>query len=318
MNHEHWRLFFATDIHGSDVCFKKFINAAKVYDATVLVLGGDITGKAVVPITSLQTGEYRVVWRGEEVRATEAEISEVEQQVRFQGFYPVRMSPDELSQIKGDQSQEANLFRKAIENSICQWLRWADQRLKGTGVKCFISPGNDDADYVQDALEGSETVFHPDRSVVRLDHGIEMLNLGYSNRTPFQTPRELPEGDFLTLIDDLAATVKNPTTSIFNIHCPPFNSGIDLAPELDSSLRIVSQRGQPMLVPVGSTAVRTAIERYQPMLGLHGHVHESRGSVRIGASLCVNPGSTYGEGTLNGAIITFEGDRLVSHQFVTA
>src|SRR6266568_2674048 len=61
-------IFFATDIHGSERCFIKFINAAKFYQADVLILGGDITGKAMVPIVRQANGasiRYRATFLGQ-------------------------------------------------------------------------------------------------------------------------------------------------------------------------------------------------------------------------------------------------------------
>ena len=91
------------------------------------------------------------------------------------------------------------------------------------------------------------------------------------------------------------------------MHVPPYDSGIDSAPELDENMRPkLGPGGQVMITPVGSTAVRKAIESYQPMLSLHGHVHEARGFVKIGKTLCLNPGSEYLEGILRGVLIQID------------
>jgi Icc-related predicted phosphoesterase len=85
---------------------------------------------------------------------------------------------------------------------------------------------------------------------------------------------------------------------------------------LDEQLTVRQQAGQVKLGPVGSTAVLAAIERYQPLASLHGHVHESAGFRRIGRTMAVNPGSDYGTGALNGALVTLSKDKLKSHQLV--
>ena len=72
-----------------------------------------------------------------------------------------------------------------------------------------------------------------------------------------------------------------------------------------------------MLTPVGSTAVRELIERIQPVLALHGHIHESRGVANIGKTVAINPGSSYTEGVLQGVIVTLSGDKVVGQQLVT-
>ena len=102
-----------------------------------------------------------------------------------------------------------------------------------------------------------------------------------------------------------------------NFHCPPAETSLDQAPALTDDLRPIVFGGRVMTKPVGSTSMRAAIEQHQPLLGLHGHIHESRGAERLGRTLCVNPGSDYGEGILRGAIIEVVNGRVSSHKFVT-
>jgi Icc-related predicted phosphoesterase len=54
--------------------------------------------------------------------------------------------------------------------------------------------------------------------------------------------------------------------------------------------------------------VRDAIKQYEPVVGLHGHIHESRGAQRIGSTMCLNPGSDYSADLLRGAIVDFDAD----------
>jgi Icc-related predicted phosphoesterase len=103
---------------------------------------------------------------------------------------------------------------------------------------------------------------------------------------------------------------------VFNAHVPPYGTGLDDAPMLDAELTVMQQAGQVKLGPVGSTAVRAAIERHQPVASVHGHVHESAGFRRIGRTVAFNPGSDYGTGSLNGALLTLSGEKLKSHQLV--
>jgi uncharacterized protein len=312
-----WRLFFSTDIHGSDLCFRKFLNAAKVYGADVLVLGGDITGKAVVPLVRVDKAHYSVSWLGKSLVVDDSTVGALEEQIRFHGFYPSRLTSEEASHVAESADDKETLFRRAIESSIKGWLSLAEEKLN-PAVECYISPGNDDALYVAPLLATSSRVQCPDQQVVRVHGTVEMLSVGYSNLTPFNTPRELPEEQFHLLIDQLASQLSEMSTAIFNIHCPPYDTGLDLAPLISKDREIVSERGQPIMTSVGSTAVRKAIEQYQPALGLHGHVHESRGVARLGSTLCLNPGSQYNEGVLNGALITYEGMTLKNYQFVSA
>jgi len=108
----------------------------------------------------------------------------------------------------------------------------------------------------------------------------------------------------------------NSRTAIVNVHVPPFGSGLDEAPVLDAELRVQASLGQVKFAPVGSTAVRDMLVAVQPLVGLHGHIHESRGIRRIGRTIAINPGSDYSTGTLNGALITLEGEKVAAHQLV--
>ena len=47
---EKLRMVFTSDVHASDRVYKKFMKAAEFYNAQILVLGGDVTGKAIIPI----------------------------------------------------------------------------------------------------------------------------------------------------------------------------------------------------------------------------------------------------------------------------
>ena len=103
------------------------------------------------------------------------------------------------------------------------------------------------------------------------------MGMGYGNITPWACPRDVSEEDLGRRIDEVMAKVADPGKTIMNLHVPPYASGLDYAPELDEDLRAVVTSGGPRMVPVGSTATRDAITTYAPMLGVHGHIHESRG-----------------------------------------
>jgi Icc-related predicted phosphoesterase len=150
-----------------------------------------------------------------------------------------------------------------------------------------------------------------DRDVVRLDNGREILTLAFSNPTPWHTHRELPEDAIARWVNEQAAMLEHPESAIFNFHVPPFNTPLDLAPRLDQNLtKLMSPGGEPQMIHVGSTAVRAALERYHPLLGLHGHIHESRGTVTFGRTLSINCGSAYTEGALLGAVVDIDGDQV--------
>jgi Icc-related predicted phosphoesterase len=314
-------LFYASDIHGSEKCFLKFINAARFYGTDVLVLGGDLTGKVVIPLVRQGAGRYLVEFQGEQhlVESEDARC-DIEKRIRFNGFYPVALDPDEHRAAAASPALRDDLFREVVSASIERWVGLADERLQGTGVRVIVYPGNDDERWVDELLAGSAVVENADGRILDLgDH--ELLGLGWANVTPFNSPRELPEEELEARLEALIGTMRAPARSIFAIHCPPVNTGLDMAPRLrerDGELRVVATAGHTVMEPVGSVAVRRVIERHQPLLGAHGHVHESRAVAKVGRSLCFNPGSEYSEGVLRGALVVLEPDRVVSCQLVAA
>jgi len=309
-------LYYTSDIHGSERCFLKFLNAAKFYGVDTLILGGDLTGKVLVPIVEVD-GHWEMSFRGRhEVLRSLEEVTEAEKRIRFNGFYPYRCGPEELARLEADRDYADEVFRRLMRESVARWVRLAEERLRGTGVRCFVMPGNDDEFDIDDALAGSDVVVNPDGAIVEID-GYQLLSLAWANPTPWNSPRELPEEELAARIERLARELDPSLPVIFNLHCSPYDSTLDSAPQLREDLSVVMVGGQPNMVPVGSRAVREAIERYQPVLSLHGHIHESRGAVRIGRTLCINPGSAYGEGVLHGALVRLEGDRVANYQLVS-
>jgi uncharacterized protein len=298
------KIFFATDIHGSDRCFRKFLNAAKFYEVDTILLGGDITGKMIVPVVEEQSGRYYAQLFGRKRVVNADGLAGLNKFIADAGFYPHPMTVEEISVLKQDPAGVSDLFSKLISQTMSQWIELAEERLAGTGIGCIIAPGNDDPFFIDDVLGSSTSVINPDQRVVELPGGFQMISVGYSNRTPWDSPRELDEDDLAALIDREAAKLPDPGRAIFNLHVPPKDTPIDQAVALDKEFRPVMRGGSPVITGVGSSAVRQAIARFQPMLSLHGHIHESRGEARIGKSLALNPGSEYSEGVLRGVIVT--------------
>ncbi len=312
------RIFFVTDVHGSERCFLKFLNAAKVYKANVLILGGDITGKILVPIVGQGDGSYRARFLGEEVVVKGKELEELIEKVKACGYYPYVTNKEEYEELCSNEKKREKIFNRVMVETLKRWIKTAEEKLKGMDVKCFISPGNDDFYVIDEILRSSDVVKCPDRDVVWIDDKHEMLSLGVSNPTPWNCPRDLPEEEIEKLIEQLAGKVENMENCIFNIHVPPYNSNIDLAPVLDKEGRPVLQPGGGFqTAPVGSVAVRKAIEKYQPLLGLHGHIHEARGFCKIGRTLCLNPGSEYLEGVLRGVLIEIDDKKVKDFLFTS-
>ena len=312
------RVFFITDVHGSTRCFKKFLNAAKFYKAGILVLGGDLTGKVLIPIVEQPDGTFRCRFEGNELSLkNRQDVDDVIARATDSGLYTRVMSKKEFEEISADPKSVTAAFNRAMLDRVEEWMRLAEERLAKTDVVCYISPGNDDLFEVDPILDSSSYVINPEGKAVSIDGEHEMITLGYTNHTPWNSPREVDEDELGKKIETMASGVKNMKTAIFNIHDPPIDTLIDKAPVVDKDLKAVVKSGQVQIGSAGSSACRAAIEKYQPMLGIHGHIHESHGFVMIGKTLCANPGSDYGEGVLRGFLTEIEGDRIRSHMLTT-
>jgi hypothetical protein len=297
------RVFFATDIHGSEICWRKFLNAASFYKADAVVLGGDVTGKVMVPITQ-HNGYWEVVLGGEKVRLESREaLAEAMRKIRNRGSYPAVMSPDELTELSREEGAVDRRFSVEMIASLDRWLDMADGKLRGGEIPCLLNGGNDDIWEIDDVIDASPNVTFGEGRLIDLG-GFHLVSMGWTNPTPWNTFREAPEEELARKIEAVAGLVPDMERAIFNFHAPPYGTGLDEAPALDATLR--PTHGGAVMKPVGSTAVRDAIVRYQPMLGVHGHIHESRGIKKMGRTLAMNPGSVYGDGVLQGALLELD------------
>jgi uncharacterized protein len=299
------RIYFATDIHGSERCFRKFLAAARIYEADALVLGGDVAGKGLVPIVA-DNGSLKATVRGAEVTLPASERERLDAEINKLGFYPVQMEPEEVAELEADPGKVDRLFREEIVAQIERWCDLAAERLDA-GVRCIITPGNDDPIEIDAVLRDAERIECPEGELCELGP-VLLASLGDVTPTPWNTDREYSEDELAKRIAAMMDRVPDGQPSIVNFHCPPYGSGLDTAPELDDTLKPVIRGGRPSFVPVGSHAVREAIKRYQPVVGLHGHIHESRGAQKIGKTLCLNPGSDYTADLLRGAVVDIAED----------
>lgn len=307
------KLLFVTDIHGSEKCWRKLVNAGNFYEVDTLILGGDITGKGTLVILEEKPGVWVTNFLGQQVRAeTEEELVTLEGRTRNAGLYPYRIKPDEFQEYAASAEYQEKVFEKVVTRTVQGWIELAEAKLKGTGKRIIVTAGNDDPYFVDDLFQHSEVITWAERRVIMLDENHEMLNEGSSNPTPWNTHRELDEDSLFKVLKEQADQVKDTHNAVFNIHVPPYGSRLDDAPRLDSTMRPVDA-GQTT-IPVGSASTRKIIETYQPLMALHGHIHESKGAVNIGRTLCLNPGSTYGEGVLCGYLISLDKKGIRAYQ----
>jgi Icc-related predicted phosphoesterase len=310
------KILFVSDIHGSETTFKKFLNASKMYKADAAIVGGDITGKGLTFISKTGKG-YEAEFLGKKWSAkNDEELQSLIREIRKKGLYVHVDEPRAVEEIRSSPAKAENLLKDYIMRTVKEWVQLAEERLKDTGIKCYISPGNDDIYEIDAILDSSDFVINPEEKVVMLNDKHEMISTGKTNITPWKCPRDVTEEELNETIEKLVSKLNNPSLSIFNFHAPPFSTYLDVAPELDETLRQVVRAGQPSMVNVGSTSVRKAIEKYQPLLGLHGHIHEAKAVEKIGNTICVNPGSEYTEGFLNGAIIIIEAEKVKDYMFI--
>lgn len=317
------KAFYATDIHGSEVAFRKFVNAGRVYEVEALILGGDITGKFLIPIMSEGNGTYSYTLQGLHRKAnSEDELQELIKRIELLGFYHVILSPEQMAEIEARPGMVQEIFRQKSRERLERWVALAEERLGGTGIRCFVTGGNDDEPEVIEVLETSakEAVVPCDSKATYLDDSHLMISCGYSNPTPWQTPREMPDEELAVHIEEMLNGIADFTNCIFNFHAPPLDSTLDECPKLDTSTdppRPIMVGNQPVMYGAGSKSVKEAIEKYQPLACLVGHIHEARGTAKIGRTMVFNPGSEYGEGIVRGTILTFGDGEIKGYQMTS-
>lgn len=309
-------MFFTTDIHGSDRCFRKFLAAADTYDADVLLLGGDVVGKAITPIESLDRDRYRYTLFGEEHAIRGEELPRVKADINFNGFYPAVLSRDELDELNDNEEARTRLFRELIVAQMHSWETLVEERLDDD-TRCIVTPGNDDPLVIDDVFTASTKVEFTEGRTVEVGP-VWLASLGNTNRTPWNTEREFEEHELGEQIRAMVEPVADGRPLVFNFHCPPHDTGLDTVHALDDDLRPIVRNNAIVEVPAGSTAVREAIERYAPVAGLHGHIHEAQGLRILGNTRCFNPGSDYSAGVLKGLIVDFGEDGSITGHLFTS
>jgi len=310
------KLFFATDVHGSEICWKKFISGGKFYEVDVLILGGDMTGKAIVPIIAQGGGKHKVTLLEQEtILEDQAAVDDMIHTIQNRGYYPYVTTSDEVHALDTDPALIDSLFHKEALNTARRWMEYADEKLEGTGIRCYVCPGNDDIFEIDDVIATAKHVKLAEGRVIELDEHHEMVSSGWANPTPWDTHREEPEESLLKRLEAVIGQAKDPASAVFNLHPPPYGSGLDEAPELTSDLR-PTHAGRA-LVPVGSHSVLEVIQKYKPILSLHGHIHEGKGTRKLEKTLAINPGSMYEQGILSGALVELKKNKVGNYILTT-
>ena len=305
------KIFFVTDIHGSNTCYRKYLNALKVYNVDVGILLGDLTGKVLIPLIEKGPDCWETTLMGQYTEVTgQEELQKLKKTIELMGYYWVHQTREEFEAYKADPKKIDALFKDQVLQRMREWIALADERLSNSPYKVYMAPGNDDYFEIDDIIADSSVIINcNNRNVVIGDH--EMITFSYANPTPWNTPREKSDEELEPMLEELIAKVKDKSTAIFNFHAPPYGFALDLAPELTKDLIQAADRK----IHVGSHAVANMIEKYQPLLGLHGHIHESRGVQKIHKTTIINPGSEYSEGILKGVVIVLEKGKVKDYAF---
>ena len=306
------RIFFVTDLHGSELCFRKFISAISIYNADVAIALGDLAGKMVVPVIDNGNGSYDCNFLGQDEHMNnKTELDSQLVKINNIGFYPYVTGKKEVDELRAKPDDVSRIFHKLINDRVQHWVDLANEKLSSSKALIFMAPGNDDPLEMDEILDKSR-VMKPCamRNVDVL--GYEMITIAHTSPTPWDTPREWNEEQMKENIDRLTSTIKNMERAIFNFHDPPYGTPLDYAPKLRDMRPSAGE-----VEHVGSKSVFDSIKNLQPFLGLHGHIHESRAVHYIGRTFCVNPGSEYGEGILKGVILTIADTKMKSYVFTS-
>lgn len=312
------RILYGSDFHGSEAVFRKFLAAGMQYKASILIVGGDVTGKAMIPIIHQGGGKYiGYVFGRKEEASTPEELERVKKIVNNVGFYPIAIEKDEAEELEKNPDSMAKRFEAEMCRRIREWMALAEEKLAPPKIQLYFMPGNDDLALIDDVINEFPHVENPDMKRFVINNEYELVGNSNSNMTPWACARDIEEDELEQKLAELEKLIRNPERTIAVIHVPPYKSGLDSCPELDKNLKIVTRGGQVVMKSAGSTAVKAFIERVSPMLTLHGHIHEAAGHVRIGRTLAVNAGSEYTEGILKAAIINLENGGVKGHLLVS-
>ncbi|MDQ2964579.1 MAG: metallophosphoesterase [Chloroflexota bacterium] len=305
-----FRLYVCSDIHAAERVWRKLLNAtrANIYKADAVLIAGDLTGKALVPVVASGGGWRARVLGQERWARDEQELVALERSIADLGYYAVRVTPEERAAMEADPALVKRHFSERITHRVREWMNLAAERLEGSGVPVYLMPGNDDNFEIDPLLTESTYCRNVNEQVVELTPWHQLVSMGWSSPTPWSTPRELPEEEFLDRLSTLLKGVRDPRRTVMMTHVPPYDSGLDTAPLLSPDLRPTVSAGDVLRGPVGSTGVRRAIETFKPVLGVHGHIHESGGERKIGETLCINSGSEASMGILRGYLIDLTAD----------
>lgn len=313
------RILYGSDFHGSDIVFRKFISSGLQYKANALIVGGDVTGKAMIPVIHQGGGRYIAnLFGADQIATTPDELEKLKKSIGNIGFYPIVLEKDEAEELESDPAKMSARFEREMCQRVREWMILAEEKLVPQNIEMYFMAGNDDLASIDDTVAEFKYIRNPDMKRFELEGGYELVGNSNANMTPWACARDIEEDELKKKMDILTGMIQNPERTIAVLHVPPFESGLDTCPDLDKNLKIITQGGQVVMKSAGSSAVKAFIEKVQPMLSLHGHIHESPGHVRNGRTLSINAGSEYAEGIMKAAIINLENGKVKGHLLISA
>ncbi len=313
------RVLYGSDFHGSEAVFRKFLASGLQYKVNALIVGGDVTGKAMVPVIHKGGGRYQAHLFGEDkIAASPDELERLKKSISNVGFYPIVLEIDEAAELESDPHKMGARFEQEMSNRVREWMKLAEEKLVPQNITLYFMAGNDDLYSIDQVVAEFKHIRNPDMKHFEMDGGYEVVGLSNANLTPWLCARDVEEQELARKLDEITAMIQKPEQTIAVIHVPPFSSGLDTCPDLDKNLKIITQGGQVVMKSAGSPAVKAFIEKVQPMLTLHGHIHESPGHFHNGRTLMINAGSEYAEGIMKAAIVNLENGKVKGHLLVSA
>ena len=313
------RILYGSDFHGSEAVFRKFLSSGLQYKVNALMVGGDVTGKAMVPVIHQGAGRYQATLFGDEKKSsTPDELEKLKKAISNVGFYPIVLEKEEAQELENDPVKMGTRFEQEMCNRVREWMKLAEEKLPPQHITLYFMPGNDDLHSIDNVINEFKSIRNPDMKHFEMEDGYEVVGLSNANLTPWLCARDVDEQELTRKLDELAAMIQKPERTIAILHVPPFGSALDTCPDLDKNLKIITEGGQVVMKSAGSPAVKAFIEKVQPMLSLHGHIHESPGHVHNGRTLMINAGSEYAEGIMKAAIINLENGKVKGHLLISA
>jgi Icc-related predicted phosphoesterase len=306
------KILYTSDLHGSETYFLKILSTAKNFNVDILFISGDLTGKAIVPIVKVDKNLYATTFFGRDYKIDETELAKIQKDIRQVGYYYYPCSREEYAALKAAPDAVDKLFDELMKSTLEGWIKKIEEVLP-SNMRIIMNPGNDDHFSIDDILKRSNRIVYTIGKVENIDDKHALVSCEWVNPTPWNSPRECSEEELEKRIRKEFDKVSSKDNLVCDLHAPPYDCPLDLAPKLDKDLKPKTSFGQPVMEHVGSKAVRKVLKEYQPKLALHGHIHESAGFYKLGRTLCINPGSEYVEGIMHGYFLKLTPESVDYH-----